>query len=244
MVSCGRSGAVRQYNRSKVPRLRWTPELHHCFVHAIERLGGQDKATPKLVLQMMDVEGLSISHVKSHLQMFRGMRNDITRRDLQAIDERKKCEEDELNDVNVLLASSKPNESQSHLKLFSFPSMKRAGMEMHLFPISFTRGMENGQGIRGIVSKQYNLHGYLQSGEKVLAHCMAEEPHTLKGNPPMDQQQTPTSTITCKSDEEDECSLSLSLSVRTHQGVALPLLRKVTYPTQHLGEMPQKDRIF
>lgn len=38
--SCGRNGAVRQYIRSKVPRLRWTPELHHCFVHAIERLGG------------------------------------------------------------------------------------------------------------------------------------------------------------------------------------------------------------
>lgn len=43
MGSCGRSGStVRQYIRSKVPRLRWTPELHRCFVHAIERLGGQD----------------------------------------------------------------------------------------------------------------------------------------------------------------------------------------------------------
>ena len=40
MSNCGRNGAVRQYIRSKVPRLRWTPELHHCFVHAIERLGG------------------------------------------------------------------------------------------------------------------------------------------------------------------------------------------------------------
>jgi hypothetical protein len=37
-----RSGGVRQYNRSKVPRLRWTPDLHHCFVHAIHKLGGQD----------------------------------------------------------------------------------------------------------------------------------------------------------------------------------------------------------
>lgn len=31
---------VRQYNRSKVPRLRWTPELHRRFVHAIHSLGG------------------------------------------------------------------------------------------------------------------------------------------------------------------------------------------------------------
>lgn len=36
------SGSVRQYVRSKMPRLRWTPDLHLCFVHAVERLGGQD----------------------------------------------------------------------------------------------------------------------------------------------------------------------------------------------------------
>ena len=35
-------GTVRQYVRSKMPRLRWTPDLHHCFVVAVERLGGQD----------------------------------------------------------------------------------------------------------------------------------------------------------------------------------------------------------
>lgn len=36
------TGSVRQYIRSKMPRLRWTPDLHLCFVHAVERLGGQD----------------------------------------------------------------------------------------------------------------------------------------------------------------------------------------------------------
>ncbi|KAH0467808.1 hypothetical protein IEQ34_002841 [Dendrobium chrysotoxum] len=59
---------VRQYVKSKLPRLRWTSELHLLFVRAIERLGGQERATPKLVLQMMNVKGISIAHVKSHLQ--------------------------------------------------------------------------------------------------------------------------------------------------------------------------------
>lgn len=35
-------GSVRQYVRSKTPRLRWTPDLHLCFIRAVERLGGQE----------------------------------------------------------------------------------------------------------------------------------------------------------------------------------------------------------
>ncbi|XP_009785228.1 transcription repressor KAN1-like [Nicotiana sylvestris] len=65
---------VRQYKKSSVPRLRWTPELHQLFIEAVEHLGGSDKATPKRIQQMMAVKGLKISHVKSHLQMYRNLK--------------------------------------------------------------------------------------------------------------------------------------------------------------------------
>ncbi|KAL6873776.1 hypothetical protein ACP4OV_013858 [Aristida adscensionis] len=66
---------VRQYNRSELPRMRWTEELHRQFIEAVECLGGQDEATPKRILQLMGVKGVSISHIKSHLQMYRSSSN-------------------------------------------------------------------------------------------------------------------------------------------------------------------------
>lgn len=42
MKNSDRIGSVRQYNKSELPRLRWTTELHDLFVESVEHLGGKD----------------------------------------------------------------------------------------------------------------------------------------------------------------------------------------------------------
>ncbi|KAL4383945.1 hypothetical protein GQ457_15G006390 [Hibiscus cannabinus] len=52
-------------------RIRWTTELHQLFLNAVDRLGGpaSASATPRNILDCMNVEGLNIYLVKSHLQV-------------------------------------------------------------------------------------------------------------------------------------------------------------------------------
>ncbi|XP_042464339.1 probable transcription factor KAN2 isoform X3 [Zingiber officinale] len=63
---------------ARAPRMRWTTNLHARFAHAVELLGGHERATPKSVLELMDVKDLTLAHVKSHLQMYRTVKNTDT----------------------------------------------------------------------------------------------------------------------------------------------------------------------
>ncbi|XP_022955067.1 protein PHR1-LIKE 1-like isoform X2 [Cucurbita moschata] len=66
---------IQSRRNCRAPRMRWTSSLHARFIRAVELLGGHERATPKSVLELMDAKDLTLAHVKSHLQMFRTVKN-------------------------------------------------------------------------------------------------------------------------------------------------------------------------
>ncbi|XP_028080285.1 myb family transcription factor PHL5-like [Camellia sinensis] len=65
-VTSGNSGSAI----SSKTRIRWTQDLHDCFVECVNHLGGAEKATPKAILKLIDSERLTIFHVKSHFPVW------------------------------------------------------------------------------------------------------------------------------------------------------------------------------
>ncbi|XP_062178401.1 two-component response regulator ORR25-like [Phragmites australis] len=60
----------RKNTAQKRPRVRWSVQLHHKFVEVVNQIG-MDRAVPKKILEMMNVDGLSRENIASHLQKYR-----------------------------------------------------------------------------------------------------------------------------------------------------------------------------
>uniref|UniRef100_A0A0A0LEY1 Myb-like domain-containing protein n=1 Tax=Cucumis sativus TaxID=3659 RepID=A0A0A0LEY1_CUCSA len=56
-------------------RIKWTEELHQRFTNCVDQLGGAQmfvasaEATPKQLFHLMKTKGLTLIHIKSHLQV-------------------------------------------------------------------------------------------------------------------------------------------------------------------------------
>ncbi|XWS43222.1 hypothetical protein CRYUN_Cryun16bG0084100 [Craigia yunnanensis] len=69
--TCGRSVSSVAKSSNIKTRLKWTADLHEKFVNCVNLLGGAEKATPTAILKLMKSNGLTVPHVKSHLQKYR-----------------------------------------------------------------------------------------------------------------------------------------------------------------------------
>ncbi|XP_010432590.1 PREDICTED: putative Myb family transcription factor At1g14600 [Camelina sativa] len=82
-----RDAIVRSYVRSTMSRMHWTDDRHHLFVEAVEFLGGERTATPKKILNYMDEGDLTLSQIKSHLQMYRNKKEGVSVKERRMIRE-------------------------------------------------------------------------------------------------------------------------------------------------------------
>ncbi|XP_058761452.1 myb family transcription factor PHL7-like [Vicia villosa] len=160
-IDCGRSGmdpgsgGNSLANNSK-QRLRWTHELHERFVDAVAQLGGPDRATPKGVLRVMGVQGLTIYHVKSHLQKYR-LAKYLPE---SSSDEGKKTDKKETGDMLSNLDGSSGMQINEALKL-QMEVQKRLHEQLEVQRQLQLRIEAQGKYLKKIIEEQQRLSGVL-----------------------------------------------------------------------------------
>ncbi|CAI9784006.1 unnamed protein product [Fraxinus pennsylvanica] len=202
-------------------RLRWTNELHERFIDAVAQLGGPDRATPKGVLRVMGVQGLTIYHVKSHLQKYR-----LAKYLPDSSSDGKKSEKKESGDLLSSLDGSSGMQITEALKL-QMEVQKRLQEQLEVQRQLQLRIEAQGKYLKKIIEEQQRLSGVLSGvpGSGVPApvsgdNCLETD---IKTDPA-----TPASTFEhpSRGKPAKECvhaqSLSIDESFSSHHGPLTP----------------------
>ncbi|XP_075523051.1 myb family transcription factor PHL7-like isoform X1 [Primulina tabacum] len=214
-------------------RLRWTHELHDRFVDAVAQLGGPDRATPKGVLRVMGVQGLTIYHVKSHLQKYR-----LAKYLPDSSSDGKQHEKKE-GDVLSSLDSSSGMQITEALKL-QMEVQKRLQEQLEVQRQLQLRIEAQGKYLKKIIEEQQRISGVI-----------LEVPGSADNYPESDSKTDPTTPgLTCESPFPDkpakEHDTSKILSRDESFSHNEPLTPdsggcQLTSPVECLGEMPRKN---
>ncbi|KAK9265538.1 hypothetical protein L1049_001721 [Liquidambar formosana] len=166
-------------------RLRWTSDLHDRFVDAITQLGGPDRATPKGVLRVMGVPGLTIYHVKSHLQKYR-LAKYLPESPADGSKDEKKGSGDSLSSMD-----SSPGLQINEALRMQMEVQKRLHEQLEVQRQLQMRIEAQGKYLQKIIEEQQKLGGALKTSETVP---LAEDKQKLsQSQPPADGSIGPSS---------------------------------------------------
>ncbi|PWA93472.1 hypothetical protein CTI12_AA070610 [Artemisia annua] len=162
----GSNGLNNSSSLASKQRLRWTHELHERFVDAVAQLGGPDRATPKGVLRVMGVQGLTIYHVKSHLQKYR-----LAKYLPDSSSEGKAFDQKESGDMLSSLDGSSGMQITEALKL-QMEVQKRLHEQLEVQRQLQLRIEAQGKYLKKIIEEQQRLSGVLSETPASEDNCL------------------------------------------------------------------------
>ncbi|KAG8385928.1 hypothetical protein BUALT_Bualt03G0096200 [Buddleja alternifolia] len=204
----GGNNASNNSNLASKQRLRWTHELHERFVDAVAQLGGPDRATPKGVLRVMGVQGLTIYHVKSHLQKYR-----LAKYLPDSSSDGKKAEKKESGDTLSSLDGSSGMQINEALKL-QMEVQKRLHEQLEVQRQLQLRIEAQGKYLKKIIEEQQRISGVLSEAPGPGVSAPGTEENCPESDNKIDPATpAPTSESPFQDNSAKECAPTKSLSV-------------------------------